>query len=273
MERYFQVLDEHWRADDGSGVWEPGVWRSFVPPNPEVRPLDLERSGLWSSEWGNAGLLATLTLIEAEWRQLHEPSGRPRGFRVLELAELPERLGARIWQVELDGEIVRGRHGLIARRVRLDRPLAAWDEVRAREFAIGCATSALATWERELPADRSAHRALEAASAHLAGRLDETGLAAAADELRSRLGRLVAERSIPPRLRTRLVIAGSAALASARSSPLAAARGAARASADLAAASAPRLGPRTIPSPALLARARERARQGDELARLLGVAP
>jgi hypothetical protein len=64
------------------------------------------------------------------------------GIHASNTDQLPQWLGDEIWEIELDGEIVRTEPALVAARGRLVRPLAEWDEAARLAFCEDCAMRA-----------------------------------------------------------------------------------------------------------------------------------
>src|SRR5690242_18164858 len=62
-----------------------------------------------------------------------------RGVHACTAADLPYWLQDELWEVELDGDVQRVGHKLVARRGRLVRRIADWNEDAARAFSRDCA--------------------------------------------------------------------------------------------------------------------------------------
>jgi hypothetical protein len=60
------------------------------------------------------------------------------GIHAASPEQLPHWLGTEIWEIELDGEVVREEDALVASQARLVRKLHAWDETMQRRFAEMC---------------------------------------------------------------------------------------------------------------------------------------
>lgn len=74
------------------------------------------------------------------------------GVHACEPHDLPYWIAEELWEVELDGERLRGPQSIIARRGRLVRQIDAWNPVNARTFAEQCRARAQ-TYVAKLPAD------------------------------------------------------------------------------------------------------------------------
>jgi hypothetical protein len=70
------------------------------------------------------------------------------GIHASTTEQLPHWLGAEIWEIELDGEVVVADAALVASRARLLRRIDAWDEPTRRRFAQRCLERACAIAER-----------------------------------------------------------------------------------------------------------------------------
>lgn len=66
------------------------------------------------------------------------------GVHACEPLDLPYWISQELWEVELDGEQIRGPQALIARRGRLVRQIEAWNPENARSFAQQCRARAQA---------------------------------------------------------------------------------------------------------------------------------
>ena len=62
-----------------------------------------------------------------------------RGLHACAREDLPYWLQEELWEVELDGDVQRVGHKLVARRGRLVRRIGAWDAGAARAFSLDCA--------------------------------------------------------------------------------------------------------------------------------------
>lgn len=60
------------------------------------------------------------------------------GIHAATVEQLPHWLGAELWELELDGEIVHDEAALIASRARLVRAVEAWDEAMRQRYARWC---------------------------------------------------------------------------------------------------------------------------------------
>jgi hypothetical protein len=87
------------------------------------------------------------------------------GVHACEPHDLPYWLSDELWQVELDGEQIRGPQSIVARRGRLVRKIEAWNPGNARSFAQQCRARAEAI-VATLPAEQheQAGQFLETAS-------------------------------------------------------------------------------------------------------------
>jgi hypothetical protein len=74
-----------------------------------------------------------------DWVHADGPIGLcQNGVHAASTDQLPQWLGAEIWEIELDGEIIREEAALVASRARLIRRIDAWDEPARRRFAEAC---------------------------------------------------------------------------------------------------------------------------------------
>lgn len=93
------------------------------------------------------------------------------GIHACTADQLPQWLGAEVWEVELAGEIVTTEAALVASRARLVRRVARWDAESQKRFARDCAARAAAA-ARDYPDGGEIAAAVE--------RFAERGQAAAA---------------------------------------------------------------------------------------------
>ena len=70
------------------------------------------------------------------------------GIHASTTEQLPHWLGAEIWEIELDGDVVVADAALVASSARLVRRIDAWDELARRRFAQACLERACAIAER-----------------------------------------------------------------------------------------------------------------------------
>jgi hypothetical protein len=76
------------------------------------------------------------------------------GIHACTAAQLPPWLGAELWMVELDGEIVAADAAVVASRARLLAPVRRWDNAARAEFMADCAgraDAAVAQWPEGQP--------------------------------------------------------------------------------------------------------------------------
>ena len=64
------------------------------------------------------------------------------GVHASEALDLPYWISTELWEVELEGELIRGPQSIVARRGRLVRRIEAWNTTNAREFAAQCQSRA-----------------------------------------------------------------------------------------------------------------------------------
>src|SRR5690242_17660463 len=62
-----------------------------------------------------------------------------RGIHGCACDDLPYWLHGELWEIELDGDVQRVGHKLVARRGRLLRQVEAWNDESARDFSFACA--------------------------------------------------------------------------------------------------------------------------------------
>jgi hypothetical protein len=87
----------------GTGTWTPGEWRSVEGP-----------------------------LVPCE-----------NGLHLVPAHRLIDWLGAEIWEVETEGELIDAGNKWVARKARTTRRAEAWNEQTARHFAADCAEDVL----------------------------------------------------------------------------------------------------------------------------------
>ncbi|MGH2872472.1 MAG: hypothetical protein ACRDL5_08420 [Solirubrobacteraceae bacterium] len=74
-----------------------------------------------------------------EWVHASGPLGLcTNGIHAANTKQLPHWLGAELWEIELDGEILNDEAAVIASRARLHRRIDTWDEPMRREYARWC---------------------------------------------------------------------------------------------------------------------------------------
>ncbi|HTX84178.1 MAG TPA: hypothetical protein VME44_18490 [Streptosporangiaceae bacterium] len=77
------------------------------------------------------------------WVEVDGPIGLcTNGVHAASTEQLPHWLGMELWELELDGEIVRDQAALVASRARLVRQVTAWDEPMRQQYARWCLTRA-----------------------------------------------------------------------------------------------------------------------------------
>jgi hypothetical protein len=151
------------------------------------------------------------------------------GYHVVDLQHLPEWLNARIFEVEVDGEIINADDKHVCRKCRLVRELTAWNERTARLFMCDCAEHVLHIYEERCPNDDRPRKAIETARKFANGEATEKAMASARD---------AAMASARDPADSAVWAARAATWASARASAWAAARDPARAAVGAAADSA-----------------------------------
>jgi hypothetical protein len=73
------------------------------------------------------------------WVRAQTPLGLCRsGIHACTADQLPQWLGAEIWEVELAGEVLHEEPAIVAERARLVRKIDAWDEHARVQFAEAC---------------------------------------------------------------------------------------------------------------------------------------
>jgi hypothetical protein len=116
-----------------------------------------------------------------------------RGVHACTPDDLPFWFQDELWEIELDGEVQRVGHKLVARRGRLVRRVGGWNAGVARSFSLACAERAAATAAR---APEVAAHAADAAATAEAGKAAVTGyIAARAAELAGGVEAYDAERA------------------------------------------------------------------------------
>ena len=75
--------------------------------------------------------------IRGAWVEAHvHPCAS--GIHACEVADLPYWLHAELWEVELDGPVLRTGHKIVAPRGRLTRRVDTWDRAAMRDFCADC---------------------------------------------------------------------------------------------------------------------------------------
>jgi hypothetical protein len=116
-----------------------------------------------------------------------------RGVHACTREDLPYWLQDELWEIELDGDVQRVGHKLVAQRGRLVRRIAAWNDEAARAFSRDCAGRA-ASYAKASP-DVAGHAA-DATSFADGGRAAVTGfIASRAAELSGGVEAYDAERA------------------------------------------------------------------------------
>jgi hypothetical protein len=87
--------------------------------------------------------------LPGEWVHSAGPIGLcVNGIHASSAEQLPQWLGAEIWEIELGGKILREDPALVASKARLLRRIDAWDEPTRRRFAEACLERAREIAER-----------------------------------------------------------------------------------------------------------------------------
>ena len=73
-----------------------------------------------------------------EWVDAADPDPCRAGIHACAVRDLPIWLGPELWEIELDGEVVRHGRKLVARRGRLVRRVDGWNDVAIRDFGRDC---------------------------------------------------------------------------------------------------------------------------------------
>jgi hypothetical protein len=106
------------------------------------------------------------------------------GYHVVDQRHLLEWLNARIFEVEVDGEIINADDKHVCRKCRLVRELTAWNERTARLFMCDCAEHVLHVYEERCPNDDRPRKAIETARKFANGEATEKAMEAARDAAR-----------------------------------------------------------------------------------------
>lgn len=118
-----------------------------------------------------------------EWTEPIEGELRlcSKGYHICTAEQLIKWLNARIFEVEIDGEIIHGEGKLVCRKCRLVREITVWNEQSARLFACDCAEHVLHIFEKKYPDDNRPRKAIETAREFAMGEATQEELAAAGD--------------------------------------------------------------------------------------------
>jgi len=73
-----------------------------------------------------------------EWVDAADPDPCRAGIHACAVRDLPIWLGPELWEIELDGEVVRHGRKLVARRGRLVHRVDGWNDVAIRDFGRDC---------------------------------------------------------------------------------------------------------------------------------------
>jgi hypothetical protein len=88
---------------------------------------------------GRRGPFSDFAWPQGEWVEADGPLEECRsGIHACRPGQLAYWLGPELWELELDGEIVEAPLKLVARRGRLARPVAAWDDAARLELGEEC---------------------------------------------------------------------------------------------------------------------------------------
>ena len=101
------------------------------------------------------------------------------GYHVVKFDQLIYWLNTRIFEVEVDGEIIEDYDKSVCRKCRLVRELTAWNERSVRLFTCDCAEHVLPIFERKYPNDNRPRKAIETARLYADGNVTEEELGAA----------------------------------------------------------------------------------------------
>jgi hypothetical protein len=72
---------------------------------------------------------------EGEWIEVESVEPCRSGIHACRVADLPYWLGAELWEIELDGDVVEQERKVVAPRGRLTRRIDGWGAALADEFA------------------------------------------------------------------------------------------------------------------------------------------
>jgi hypothetical protein len=97
---------------------------------------------------GRLGPFSAFAWPVDEWVDVAGGLGCARGIHACEPADLPFWLQEELWEIELRGATVRGRHKVVAAGGRLVGRVEAWDEAAGDEFARACAVRLRALADR-----------------------------------------------------------------------------------------------------------------------------
>ena len=112
-----------------------------------------------------------------------------RGWHACTHNNLMDWANAQLYEVELEGEILKGTDKVAAEQMRFIRKIDAWNEKTARLVACRCARDVLPIFEREYPNDPRPRMAIETAEKYANGEANydelDAAFAAARDAARS----------------------------------------------------------------------------------------
>jgi hypothetical protein len=75
---------------------------------------------------------------EGEWIDAEAVEPCRSGIHACRVADLPYWLGPELWEIELDGDVAEQARKVVARRGRLVRRIAEWNDDLLREFTAAC---------------------------------------------------------------------------------------------------------------------------------------
>ena len=95
------------------------------------------------------------------------------GYHILKREQVILWLGPEIWEVEVDGEIIKDTEKCLVRKARLTKQLKNWNERTARLFAADCAEFVLPLFEKKYPKDNRPRLAIQAARDFANGKIGD----------------------------------------------------------------------------------------------------
>jgi hypothetical protein len=128
-----------------------------------------------------------------EWTATEAPELCQSGWHACRWEDTIHHINARLWIVELDGQIVEGADKVAAERLRLVEPVTTIDDRTLRPFAADCAERVLPLFEAAMPGDGRPRAAIAAARGYADGTVTRAAWDAAWAAARAAAGEAAGE--------------------------------------------------------------------------------
>lgn len=104
-----------------------------------------------------------------------------RGYHFVTIEQLPQWIGATLYEVEVRGRLIHQPDKSVAEQARLVRKVETWNDKTLRLFAADCAEHVLSLYEKQFPNDDRPKKVVKATRDFMAGKitLDELRAASA----------------------------------------------------------------------------------------------